>query len=172
MNNSVFSSLLLHISYIAFFFCPLNLPALANCEKQELRASWDMLFSPRLGSCAESIILHAVHLYRLVSAAVKIKGPALSSFYKGELASAPSSVAKGHPPSIQDQINHKWYSPPPELQQNEFLSRLARAVELSSYSSKQVISGTQCWAQENLSLLELAMGLSPLEPGGSVHTCI
>lgn len=62
-----------------------------------------------------------------VSEAVKIKGNALSSFCKGEVASAPSSVAKGHPPSIQDQINHKWYPPPPELHQNEFLSRLGKS---------------------------------------------
>lgn len=109
MNNSVSSSLVIYVSYVAFFFFfPLNLPALANYEKQELHASWDMLFTPRLGSCAESIIPHALHLHRLVSEAVKIKGTALSSFCKGELASAPSSVAKG-----QDQINHKWYPPPP-----------------------------------------------------------
>lgn len=107
MNNSVSSSLVIYVSYVAFFFFPLNLPALANYEKQELRASWDMLFTPRLNSCAESIIPHALHLYHLVSEAVKIKGTALSSFCKGELASTPSSVAKG-----QDQINHKWYPLP------------------------------------------------------------
>lgn len=154
---------------LLFFFFPLNLPALANYEKQELHASWDMLFTPRLGSCAESIIPHALCLHRLVSEAVKIRGTALSSFCKGELASAPSSVAKG-----QDQINHKW-SPSPELQQNEFLSSSTRAVELSSSSSKQVISGSQCWAQENVSgqpSWRLPMGLSPqipLEPGGSAE---
>lgn len=56
-----------HICLICcfFFFFPLNLPALANYEKQELHASWDMLFTPRLGSCAESIILHALHLHHL-----------------------------------------------------------------------------------------------------------
>lgn len=170
MNNSVSSSLVIYVSYVAFFsfspwtFLPLQtmksksyMPPGTCCSLQ----GWVPAQCPLFLMLCTSTALWA----RLW----KSKALHLALFVRVSWLVLLPLLPRGKTKSI---ING---TPPPSFSRMSSWAGSARAVELSSSSSKQVISGTQCWAQENLSWQpswRLPMGLSPqipLEPGGSVE---